>query len=99
MRFGFRYVHRRVEADCQSQLYPSPIRETKQRGLETPLQRLDARGGLSGREEAVVEEMADRIVVGFLSPLTNALDGADRDEVSEPEERRPDLYNLREDDV
>jgi hypothetical protein len=43
--------------------------------------------------------MADRIVVGFLSPLTNALDGADRDEVSEPEERRPDLYNLREDDV
>lgn len=72
---------------------------TKQRELETALKRLDARGDLSGREEAVVEEMADRIVAGLLAPLTSALDEADREEAADMEARLRDLYDLPDEDA
>jgi glutamyl-tRNA reductase len=72
--------------------------EIKREEVETALCKLDASGGLSDRERAAVEAMADRIVAELLAPPTAALeDAADEDPPTAPlarlfdpgERRRP----------
>lgn len=56
----------------------------KRREVETAIRKLEASGELSGRERAVIEEMADRIVTRLLKPSIAALEGrtdADADEL------------------